>query len=271
MHYNGDIGLYLSGADIPIPECSLFIKQPTVKQILQFGETNYLSILQLIGNSTEALKEMREANTALSDLSDFQLLLLIVQQEEQLKESLNNFFELVCPNFNITYNQDIIDFSLKEDESNMVVGRITEWTFPAFQEVVKEVLIPYQKDADIYDYKPKNKAAAEIAEKLKKGRAKVNQQKGKGQQISLYGSYISILSVGLSMDINILLTYTSFQIIDIFNRYFAKVEYDLYQKIATTPLMSTDNMESPRIWTDNLYITDVSKQQNGEQKYRIKR
>ena len=55
------------------------------------------------------------------------------------------------------------------------------------------------------------------------------------------------------MDINIFFNYTPFQLCDAFNRYFLKVQHDLYMKVSTTPLMDVSSMEQPEAWTDNLY------------------
>ena len=53
MKYQGDIGLYLSGAPVPLPECALFVTQPTVKQVVQFGETDFLTASHLLGNTED--------------------------------------------------------------------------------------------------------------------------------------------------------------------------------------------------------------------------
>ena len=55
------------------------------------------------------------------------------------------------------------------------------------------------------------------------------------------------------MDINILYNYTPFQLFDAYKRYQVKQAYDLYQKVATTPMMDTSKMTEPDNWLDNIY------------------
>lgn len=110
------------------------------------------------------------------------------------------------------------------------------------------------KDEITYD--PANQRASEIAEKLKKGREKVAEIKSKdsgNENMSIFGTYASVLSIGMNMDINIFYNYTPFQLYDAFSRYWFKVSYDFYQKLASTPLMDVSKMDAPREWSNNIY------------------
>jgi hypothetical protein len=95
-------------------------------------------------------------------------------------------------------------------------------------------------------YNPANEKAKALVDKFKKRAEILAKQKGKADESpSLFGSYISILSVGMNLDINIFFNYTPFQLYDIFNRYWKKVNSDFYQKVSTTPMMDTSKMEEP--------------------------
>lgn len=41
------IALFLSGQDVPVPECNIVIHQPTIKQIVLFKETNFLTAVSI--------------------------------------------------------------------------------------------------------------------------------------------------------------------------------------------------------------------------------
>ena len=82
----------------------------------------------------------------------------------------------------------------------------------------------------------------------------MNQEKNSGQvSQSLIGSYTSILSVGMGMDINIFYNYTLFQLYDSFLRYTTKMQYDFYMRVSTMPMMDTSEMKEPNNWLDDLY------------------
>lgn len=258
MLYKGDIGLYLSGADVPVQQCNVYIVQPTIKQIVQFGETNFLMASQLLGKTEEFLKEIKQGNSELAQKTDFQILLIMIKEQVEVKQYLDTFFELICPDYIVKYTKHTMDFFLKENEEGSMTGQITPFTFEFFQEKIKELFISQNETSE--DYDPANEAAKEIAEKIKKGRRIVQEQRGihdeAKEKISLFGTYASILSIGLQMDINVFFNYTPFQIFDAFNRYWSKSKFDFYQKLVTTPFMDTSKMDEPEEWTRNLYKMD---------------
>lgn len=250
MKYKGDIGLYLSGAPVPLPECALFITQPTIKQIMQFGETTFLTAAHLIGDTEKYLEDVRAGNPELAHKSDFQLLLTLLVEDTGMKKYMDTFFELVFPDYDIKYEKAAISFFLKDEESKNPSGMVTMYSFQKFQRTISELFIVSSESKE--EYNPVNDTAKKIAEKLKKGREKT--QSANGNEInSLYGSYASILSVGMHMDINIFFNYTPFQLMDSFKRYFEKEKCDYYKKLASTPMMDISKMDEPEDWTRNFY------------------
>ena len=65
------------------------------------------------------------------------------------------------------------------------------------------------------------------------------------EKATLFGTYTSVLSVGMNLDINILYNYTPFQLYNLFSRYWKKINSDFYQKVSTTPMMDVSKMEEP--------------------------
>lgn len=246
------VGLYLSGEDVPIKDCNIVLTQPKIRDVVKFGEDEFLIGTQVLGHTNKMLEQMREGNSELEAFSDFQVLLVILKEEETIKDSVMNFLEFLFPQYEIKLTENSIDFYVEQDEKKFVGGRIFPFNFEAFQQTIADLFEP-SKDSD-EEYNPANEAAAAIAKKLEEGRKrKQEMQAGKEGPQSLFGRYASILSIGLQMDINIFYDYTPFQLYDAFQRYFSKVSSDLYTKVSTTPLMDVSNMEQPKDWSRNLY------------------
>jgi hypothetical protein len=247
------VGLYLSGQDVLVEDCNIALTQPKIKDIVLFGEDEFLIGTQLLAHTDKMLKQVREGNSQLENFSDFQLLLVILREEPAIKKSIMGFLEFIFPQYEIKIEENFIDFYVQEEEEKKFVGgRITPFNFAKLQQTISDVF--EFSDPNQEEYNPANDAAAEIAKKLQRGRERKQQmQAGKEGPQSMFGRYTSILSVGLQMDINIFYNYTPFQLYDIFQRYFSKVSSDLYTKISTTPLMDVSNMEQPKDWSRNLY------------------
>jgi hypothetical protein len=251
MIYKGDIGLYLSGGPVVVPMCGMYITQPKIKDISQFGEQNFFLALSFLTKTDQYTMEIKQGNSQLESMSDFQI--LMVKEQSGIKDILDSFFGLICPSYEVEYYKNTMDFYTTIDEERMRVGQITPFTFENLQRVIKEL---FSIENGSEEYNPSNDKAKEIMRKIQAGKAKIAQQRGQaatGEFSSVFGTYISILSVGLSMDMNILYNYTPFQIYDTFKRYTAKVADDFYRKVATTPLMDVSKMDEPDPWTNNLY------------------
>lgn len=245
-----EILLYLSGNDVPIKECNIIVHQPTIKEISLVGEQEFLSTVQLFAKLDKVLKPLREGNSELAEYQDFHLLMILLAQDKETKNNVESFFELIFPLYDIVITERNIMFLLKETQQN--VGMITPFNFNAFQQTIKNLF--FFNDSKEIEYKPVNDRAKKIAEKLKRGREKVEQIKANEKKVSsMFGTYVSVLSIGMNIDMNILLSYTPFQIHNLFSRYWLKFQADFYQKVSTTPLMDTSKMKEPKDWAGNIY------------------
>ena len=257
MVAQGDkVGLYLSGQPVPIPDCNIVLTQPKIKDIVIYGEDDFLVGLNLIINIGSMIdKASLEGNLQLDVFSDFQLLMIMIQQDEELEADMEEFLEFLFPDYQIEIGESDISFYVpasedeeKEDEDEISyyrLGMINLYNFENFQLILSDVLNVSMED-EKFNYNPANEKAAAIAEKLKKGRQRVAQSKGEDGPQSLFGRYASILSIGMQMDINIFFNYTPFQLYDAFQRYFDKVNSDVYTKISTTPLMDVSKLQTPK-------------------------
>lgn len=253
MAIKGDlkqVGLYLSGAPIFIPDCNIILTQPSVRDVVMFGEDEFLVITNIFAHPDNLTKEVKEGNSELVIISDFQLLMMIFKNEAVIKSSVDKLFELIFPNYIIEFTDASIDFFIQEEDKKRLCGRVTSFNFENLSNIINDLFEPQNENEK--EYNPANAKAAEIAAKIKRGREKVAKQSNEGAQ-SLFGRYTSILAIGMQMDVNIFYNYTPFQLYDAFNRYFAKVSSDFYAKVATTPLMDTSKMEEPEEWFRVLY------------------
>ena len=246
----GDVGLYLSGNQVLVKECGVVITPPSLKQICMIGEESFLTATQLIGKSGTFFDKVRTADSNLREYGDLQILLVLLGEQEQFKSEMEEFFLLICPDYNIQFDKASIKFVDPQDE-NAIRGMLNPFNFPAFQEKIRELFSPPSQQEQ--DFNPANEAARKIAEKIKKARERKNKNAVQKENISLYGTYVSILAIGMQMDMNVLFSYTPFQIYDTFTRYWLKVRSDFYQRISTTPMMDTSKIDPPDEWTKSLY------------------
>lgn len=199
MRLQGDqIALFLSGQDVPVIECNIIIHQPTLKQIAIFKETNFINAVQLFGQVDYHIAKLRELNPLTEQFSDFELLMGLLNQDDTIKQSIDSFFQLIFP----TYVIEIRDKEICFYKDERRVGMINLHNYKVFCDTINQLFgLPMDKK----QYNPANKKAEELAKKFKERAEILAKQKGKANDSpSLYGSYISVLSVGMSLDINIL-------------------------------------------------------------------
>lgn len=248
------VGLYFSGKPVLIKDLNIVLTPPTINDIVMYGEDNFLFNTQLIVSTDEFVEEIKKGNSELEVYSNFQLLMTLVREDNHLRNEVEEFFNFIFPDYKVVFTENSIDFKIiLEDEKEKIVGRITPFNYDSLKNIINVLFLSQVGEKEI-EYNPVNDTAKEIAEKIKAGRKKaqqLNSEKTKDQ--SMFAQMISSLAVGMQMDINIFYKYTPFQLYDIYKRFFLKQSYDFYQKVATTPLMDTSKMETPREWTDFIY------------------
>ena len=258
MSIQGDkkkLGLILSGQPLPIESANIFVTQPKVKDIVLFGEEDFLATVQLLTNMEQFTDMVKKGNFNLEVISDFQLLLMIISQDPTVKNMTMNLFNLIFPDYEIEITENSIDFLLgQEKEEKHVIGRLHPFNFQEFQNILNDAFIPQVDNEREPDYNPANDMAKEIAEKIKRGREKVHALQAESESPhSIFCNYCSILSIGMNMDVNIFFNYTPFQLYDSHRRYFEKVKHDFYMRVSTMPLMDTSKMDEPSDWYRTLY------------------
>lgn len=255
--YKGDIGLYLSGQQVKVPSCGIFLTQPKIKDIVMVSsENDFMTIVHLLAHPNQFASLIRQGKNGLDNVPDFQIIIEVLRQENtQYSALFDSFFELCLPQFHVRCSKHSIEFVT--DDGN-VVGMLNAFNYDEFSQILSELFLPRQKEEDV-DYKinESDETSKRLLEKIKRNRAALAKQRAErdGSNISVFGLYISILSVGLGVDVNMFYGYTPFQLYDSFNRFLAKQARDKYEAMLTIPFADTSKLKENEVpsWLENLY------------------
>lgn len=255
--YKGDIGLYLSGQQVLVQSCGVFITQPKIRDIVvKSNENDFMSAAHLLTHIDQFANQIKEGKTVLNDMPDFQIIIEVLRQEKgQFTKLINDFFALCMPEFTYKCSKHSIDF---QNADGITVGMLNAFNYPDFSNTIQELFIPRQKEEEPeYKIDESNEMSRRLLEKIKRNREALAKQRAakEGSNVSVFAIYISTLSVGLGMDINVFYNYTPFQLYDCFNRFLAKMARDKYETLLTIPFADTSKIQAnePPSWLENLY------------------
>lgn len=211
----------MCGTDIPVPQCQLFIHQPKIKEIALIGETSFFTGSQCLTLYKSMFKV--EGKNVLENISNFQIFMMVMGEEQakDKKEATKQVLQLIAPNYSAMFAPHSL--ILSSPEGNITID---ENNFNYFQETLRLVFCNKSGPSDTQNFNPVNDQAREIAEKLMKARQRVAQQKGSSNN-SIFSQYLSILSIGLQMDLQKLIDLTMFQLYDLMERYGLYVDWDI--------------------------------------------
>lgn len=212
----------MCGTDIPVPECQLFIHQPSILEISYVGEQDYFTGIQcLCLNKSMFVKD----ETVLKDTNNFQIFMTIMTEKEAAdkKAAVQQACTLLFPKYKVLFTPRSMIISGGEN-GNI---QIDENNFEYLQQAISAITCQKNGPMDQQAFNPADKKAREIAEKLMRGRQRVAAQKGQNNT-SIFTQYISILTVGLSsMSLQDIMSLTMFQLYDIVERYMLYVNWDM--------------------------------------------
>lgn len=218
--------LLLSNNDYPFPEASITIHVPTLKEIALIGEKSFNIGCQFLNFSKESLSD--EDKSRLIDKSDFEVFMSVMNSKDKIQYKTDTLMvlTLLFPNYSFSLKQDKIVFKFDTFETS-----INKDNYPIFRDIITDIFCLKKVLSTESVYDPADARARKIAEKFKKRHEKLNQMKNQGsdeQKVSIFVRYVSILAVGLQKDINSLMNYNVYQILDEFTRYQKKQEYDMF-------------------------------------------
>lgn len=215
----------LAGTPIPIPELGVELHQPRLKEIAVLGEDNFYQALAILTTKKETyLAEMekrfqKEPETfkaiqeRISFLSDFQLVLHLLDANEESSLVIKSFFYTVFPTLGKCFIDDmamILSFKDGIDENGKIKYKqviVSEQQFLALSGIVEELFASEEMNKQAFN--PANDKAAQIAAKIEARRAKVASEKGLDKnKNSMIATSISILSSIAYIPLETLLNYT---------------------------------------------------------------
>lgn len=238
--------LLLSGNDIPFPQARLTIHQPTLKEIAYITEQRFWSACELLKFDKDFLPDQDKVN--LLNRTNFNIIMMIIQEKnldsQQTRLNLLSLLVLLFPTNKILLGNKTIQL---QNNQTGEVSEINEDNFNAFKEIIIDMFCLTNNEDK--EYNPSGDLAKKIADKFKKGR----QQRAKlapEQKISILNRYVSILAVGQQKNINDLMNYTVYQLMDEFNRYKLKLQYDSYERFKAA---GAEGMEDPEDWFKDIH------------------
>lgn len=234
----------MCGADLPVPQCQLVVHQPTIKEISLIGEKNYFTGAQCLTLNKSMF--VVEGKNVLGDLNNFQIFMMVMGEKEakEKKDATIQTLQLVCPNYKTVFTPRSLvlmstDHSITIDENN----------FDDFQDVLRLIFCSKNGPMDQQSFNPQGSKAQEIAQKLMRGRDRIAKEKG-GSNASVLSQYVSILSIGLGVNILDLTNLTMFQIYDLIERYGLYMDWDIDLR---SRLAGGKPDKNPENWMKNLH------------------
>lgn len=241
---------YLAGLPVEVPNGNIAVMQPSIKDILAImSENDYLEVVSMLGNIEKIGMELKQQNSEyFKGKPTFVVFLEYISQDLDSFEKIVKFFSLVFPQLEPFLTNNMILFKIKDG----IVGQITPMNYLEFSNIISDLFLPFSKKDKENEYKAANNRAQAIIDKIKKGKEAA--QKAQEEKIgSIFASHTSVLSIGLGLDINILFSYTPFQIFNAYNRYQNKQADDYYKRVSSMPMMDTSKITPPKSWLENIY------------------
>ena len=217
--------LLFSGNDIPFTSSGVTIHHPTIKEIAYLGEDTFFTGYQMLIISKNILSQEDKVN--LETLTNFDILIAILKERNAVMQKNRNCIQMVLmllfPEYEIILKKDVIILKKENEEEHFLNSN----NFEEFQNILRQMFSFGDTSGVPQDFNPDGPMAARIAEKLKK-RHQTLAEKNSNDNFDIIGRYISVLSVGLSIDIKTFMDYTIYQLFDQIKRYELKIGYDLY-------------------------------------------
>lgn len=239
--------LLFSGNDIPFISCGVTIHHPTIKEIAYLGEDTFFTGYQMLLISKNILSQEDKVN--LETLTNFDILIAILKERNAVMQKNRNCIQMVLmllfPEYEIILKKDVIILKKENEEEHFLNSN----NFEEFQNILRQMFSFGDTSGVPQDFNPDGPMAARIAEKLKK-RHQTLAEKNSNDNFDIIGRYISVLSVGLSIDIKTFMDYTIYQLFDQIKRYELKIGYDLYIQ---GQLVGVKDAKEPEDWMKSIH------------------
>ncbi len=235
--------LLLSGNDIPFRMGRCSIHQPRIKEIAYIGEESFQigSRFLLFDKNNLDIQD----KSGLEKQNNFNIFMSVMNSAESAKHKTDAILvlTLMFPNAKVKIDKDKILLQIENFESS-----INEYNFDEFQDIVRQIFC-LDGMAGGGQYNPADALANKIAEKFKKRQQKLSEMKDQ-QKVNLFSRYVSILSVGLQKDMNELMQYTVYQLMDEFERFRLKQDFDVYIQ---AKMAGAKDLEEVKNWMEDIH------------------
>ena len=239
--------LLFSGNDIPFISCGVTIHHPTIKEIAYLGEDTFFTGYQMLLISKNILSQEDKVN--LETLTNFDILIAILKERNAVMQKNRNCIQMVLmllfPEYEKNLKKDVIILKKENEEEHFLNSN----NFEEFQNILRQMFSFGDTSGVPQDFNPDGPMAARIAEKLKKRHQTLAEQYS-NDNFDIIGRYISVLSVGLSIDIKTFMDYTIYQLFDQIKRYELKIGYDLYIQ---GQLAGVKDAKEPEDWMKSIH------------------
>lgn len=240
--------LLMSGGDIPFLEARVNIVQPKVKDILYISEDSFYSGCELLNFSKDILYQ--QDKVGLEDKTNFDILMSIMTDKSKESQVVRNnalmVLTLLFPDFIIRLLPASIELE-KEENKFYIDNR----NFEEFKQILKQMFCLEEHNEKNPEYNPGGSKAAAIAEKLKKARMQKQQTSAEHKEITIISKYVSILSIGLQLNINeIENDYTLYQLFEQQKRFSLREQNDIYLK---AKLAGAKDLKEIDNWMDDVH------------------
>lgn len=237
--------LLLSGNDIPFPIARLTIHPPRIKDIALINENNFWRGCELLKFDKNILED--KVKNSLFNQSNFNIIMSMVQEKEieaqQAKINILSVLALIFPDYRIKLGKQSIQL---QHQKTSEIRELNNDNFEAFKEILVEIFCLEENEKQ---YDPSGESAKRIADQIMRGRQK-RAKLAPQTNSSILGRYSSILAVGENKDLNLLMNYTVYQIMDQFTRYQLKLNYDMYDRYRRA---GATNLEQPEDWLKEIH------------------
>lgn len=238
--------LLLSGNDLPFPQAQLTIHQPRLKEIAYITQQQFWHACELLKFNKENLSNQDKLD--LLNKSNFNIIMMMIQeknlQSQQARLGVISLLALLFPTNKILLNGKTI---LLQDCQTNEIREINENNFESFKQILINMFC--LTSGENKQYNPDGELAKKIANKIMKGRQK-KAKLAPDKKIAILSRYVSILAVGQQKDINVLMNYTVYQLMDEFNRYQLKMRYDSWERCK---IAGATGMDDPEDWLKDIH------------------
>ena len=207
----------------------VLIHQPSIKQISMFGEDKFFSYAFFLIKPASFLQDKKLAQ----GVSPFNIFMNIlgVKELEEYFDTFTQFMLLFFRTYKVTLllPRSIVIFDIN-NKQNFVID---ENNFEEFVKIISDIIyLSYfdnNKSGSSQQYNPVGMMSQKLAEKFYSYRKKLQEKKDQKdkKQESLLSQYLTILSIGIHIDINTLAEYSIYQLLNSVERLQKKITYDM--------------------------------------------